>query len=261
MKAKALVLNGDGINCDVETHFALEAAGFAPEKIHTTELLSNPQKLSQCKLLVFPGGFSFGDEIASGKVLGIELKQRINAALHEFIDKNGFVLGICNGFQILTQLGILPVSDKGAKKIVSLARNSGGKFINRWVTMSVTNQDKSPFFTGLGSIDLPIRHGEGRLSLGASPNSEDIKMVRDYTVLQYKEDINGSFEKAAALTNTRGTVLGLMPHPEAFIRWSQHPCWGQFAKEQGNGNWQWAAKGSEEPHGLTILKNAAKAIN
>lgn len=248
MKASALVLYGDGINCDGETEWALSIAGFAPQRIHTTELLQTPKKLSECQLLVLPGGFSFGDEIASGKVLSIELKQRVNVALHEFIDKKGLVIGICNGFQILVQLGILPVSKSGAPKIVSLARNAGGKFINRWVGLSVVNEHRSPFFAGLKEIDLPIRHGEGRLTLGVNPGKEVSDLVSKHTVLCYDEDINGSFEKAAALTNEQGNVLGLMPHPEAFIRWSQHPSWTDNKDER------------EKPHGLSILENAFKAL-
>ncbi|MBX9879839.1 MAG: phosphoribosylformylglycinamidine synthase subunit PurQ [Candidatus Obscuribacterales bacterium] len=249
MIAKALVLYGDGINCDLETEYGLSIAGFSPERIHATELLKTPGKLSECQMLVLPGGFSFGDEIASGKVLSIELKQRISAALHEFIDKKGLVIGICNGFQILVQLGILPVSKSGAQKVVSLARNSGGKFINRWVNLSVVNEHQSPFFAGLKEIDLPIRHGEGRLTLGVNPGKEVSELVSKHTVLRYRDDVNGSYEKAAALTNEQGNVLGLMPHPEAFIRWSQHPSWTDSKKEP-----------SETPHGLVILQNARKAL-
>ncbi len=248
MTAKALVVYGDGINCDGETEFALSIAGFAPERIHTTDLLKTPKKLSECQLLVLPGGFSFGDEIASGKVLSIELKQKINSTLHEFIDKKGLVIGICNGFQILVQLGILPVSKNGAPKTVSLARNSGGKFINRWVGLTVVNGHRSPFFAGLKDIDLPIRHGEGRLTLGINPGKEVSELVSKHTVLRYRDDINGSFEKAAALTNEQGNVLGLMPHPEAFVRASQHPSWTD-SKVQ-----------TDKPHGLVILQNARRAL-
>jgi len=249
MKARALVLYGDGINCDGETEWGLSMAGFSPERIHTTELLKNPQILSECQLLVLPGGFSFGDEIASGKVLSIELTKRISAALHEFIDKKGLVVGICNGFQILVQLGILPVSKTGAPKTVSLARNTGGKFINRWVGLSVVNEHRSPFFTGLKQIDLPIRHGEGRLTLGVNPGKEVSDLVSKHTVLCYDDDVNGSFERAAALTNEQGNVLGLMPHPEAFVRWSQHPSWTDSREVR-----------TEKPHGLVILENAYKAL-
>ena len=107
-KPKAIVLYGDGINCDAETAYALEIAGIEPVRQHTTELLDNPHRLFDCQMLVIPGGFSFGDEIASGKVLAIKLKHKVNEALHEFVDRGSFVLGICNGFQVLVQMGILP---------------------------------------------------------------------------------------------------------------------------------------------------------
>ena len=255
-KPKALVMYGDGINCDAETEFGLQLAGFNPNRVHTSELLTNPKSLNDCKLLVFPGGFSFGDEIASGKVLALELKQRVNEALHQFIDNNGFVLGICNGFQVLVQLGILPISRQGSPRIVSLTRNSAGKFINKWVTLSVAGEKACFFFDGLKNIDLPIRHGEGRLSLGAHPDKDVVMTVSRHTVLRYREDINGSFEKAAALTNENGNVLGLMPHPEAFVRWSQHPGWPELNLKASQ-----SEDANETPHGLAILQNAFRAVN
>lgn len=225
---RALVICGDGINCEYETEFGLNLAGFSAKRIHCSDLLKSPESLKDAKAIVFPGGFSFGDEIASGKVLSLKLRERLEDLLHQYIDSGNLVMGICNGFQILTQLGILPDSRKGAERTVSLCHNSGGRFINRWVALEVNASAPGGFFSGLTSIHLPIRHGEGKLTLAGDSELETQEMVRGHAPLKYKIDVNGSFEQIAALTNAQGNVLGLMPHPEAFVRWNQHPAWAQL---------------------------------
>lgn len=260
---RALVVCGDGINCDAETTWALELAGFAASPIHTTAVLERPAILLDAQLLAIPGGFSFGDEIASGKVLAIKLKQKVSELLHQFVDQGKIVLGICNGFQVLVQLGFLPFSEPGAERVVSLARNAGGTFINRWVELVADHNAPGAFFDALDTISLPIRHGEGRLMLGAEAAPETIEAVKGSAGLRYKDDVNGSFERIAALTNRSGNVLGLMPHPEAFVRWTQHPNWGRPRAESKPAKGQAGGNGSDGqlPHGLAILRNAAKMLN
>lgn len=260
MKAKALVIYGDGINCENETAYALELAGFNTEKLHCIDALNSPTKLQDAQMLAFPGGFSFGDEIASGKVLAIKLREKLQDALHSYVDKGNLVIGICNGFQILVQLEILPDSSKGAARSVSLCHNSGGKFINKWVKLDVA--EGSRFFKGLNSIHLPIRHGEGKLTL--SNDSEDAlgSTIKKQSPLRYSEDVNGSYDKIAALTNATDNVMGLMPHPEAFVRWNQHPSWGQLRYGSTSGDLGLSNDVlNETPHGLQILKNAAAMLN
>ncbi|MBX9688474.1 MAG: phosphoribosylformylglycinamidine synthase subunit PurQ [Candidatus Obscuribacterales bacterium] len=259
-KAKALVIYGDGINCENETAYALELAGFAAEKHHCLDLLENPVLLKDMQLLALPGGFSFGDEIASGKVMAIKLREKLQDALHNFIDQGKLLIGICNGFQILVQLEILPDSSKGAERSVSLCHNESGKFINRWVKLEVKN--KSRFFEGLKSIHLPIRHGEGKLTL-ASGAEESLEMkLKARAPLRYSQDVNGSFDRIAALTNEADNVLGLMPHPEAFVRWNQHPNWGQLKYGDTKGELALSRNSlSTTAHGLQILKNAAAILN
>lgn len=276
IKPNALVLYGDGINCDAETAWALNLAGFEATRIHTSEILESPGKLLASQLLALPGGFAFGDEIASGKVLAIKLKEKLKDFLYDYIDKGNVVLGICNGFQVLTQLGILPESTSNARRSVSLCANSTGKFINRWVKLEASSAAKSAFFAGIDECHLPIRHGEGRLAIAEDQGSETAEMVKHRGVLRYSEDVNGSFDRIAALTNDQGNVLGLMPHPEAFVRWTQHPAWtsqgamksglpqslSEAAKMPGApGQLRITATSEAElPHGLTILKNAAKIV-
>jgi phosphoribosylformylglycinamidine (FGAM) synthase-like amidotransferase family enzyme len=276
IRPRAVVLSGDGINCSNETAFALEQAGFEAVISHTSELLAKPKQLMKSELLALPGGFSFGDEIASGKVLAVKIRHRMLEVLHSYIEKGSLVLGICNGFQTLVQLGLLPNSEEGSESIVSLTHNSGGRFINRWVEMTVNSDSatstNSPFFKGLSKISLPIRHGEGRIQVRPDAKDSDIAIVKERAALNYNEDVNGSFEKIAALTNSKGNVLGLMPHPEAYIRHSQHPAFQSWKRHSGasesikdrqNGSSDSLENTPFEnpPDGLTILKNAHASLS
>lgn len=250
-KPKAIVISGDGINCESETRFGLDLAGFQSQECHIAALLANPKILNNFSLLVLPGGFSFGDEIASGKVIAIKWMEKLNEITAEFIEQGKLVIGICNGFQMLVQMNLLPEMKIPGEKIVSLVHNSGGRFINRWVEMTVPINARKGFFASLEKIELPIRHGEGRIRPAAG--HEDL--IEQHGVLNYVEDINGSFKKIAALTNTKGNVLGLMPHPEAYVRFSQHPGWTDriFRAQVPANDELFEGRG---PDGLAILKNA-----
>lgn len=263
IKPKAFVLYGDGINCDAETVWALNLAGFVPSRVHTSELLETPRKLLTAQLLALPGGFSFGDEIASGKVLAIKLKEKLKDVLYDYIERGSVVLGICNGFQVLVQLGLLPSSKPSAPRLVSLCHNSSGRFINKWVELETSPFNTSFFFEGLTTIHLPIRHGEGRLALAGDHLPAQAEAIKKRAVLRYAEDVNGSFDKIAALTNEKGNVLGLMPHPEAFVRWTQHPAWTLSkypTRSEKAGLKVTVSPAFGVPHGLSILMNAARAM-
>lgn len=245
MKPTALVLTGDGINCGEETAFALQLSGFDATLTHTSDLLNNPKLLKTAKLLALPGGFSFGDEIASGKVLAIKLEAALKDSLKEFVSDGKLLIGICNGFQCLVQMGLLPESEQDDSRLASLARNGGRKFINRWVQLSVDASVPCPWLEGLTEFDLPIRHGEGRLS----PAKDSQDAVKKQAPLRYSLDINGSFDRISGLTNAKGNVFGLMPHPEAFVRWTQHPSWTRLS-----------ALPDKAPPGLRIFQNAYSMV-
>ncbi len=259
----ALVVCGDGINCEVETSYALKLVGFKVQSVHVSELLKQPEKLKDAKIFCIPGGFSFGDEIASGKVLAIKMRQHMQEQLQNYIAQKGLVVGICNGFQVLVQLGLLPLPEVGAPKLVSLTHNKQKKFLNKWVSLDVASTPSSEvFFKSLKSLELPMRHGEGNLKLeissGLSPEKQQdvLELVKDHATLRYSEDVNGSLDRIASLSSKDGTVMGLMPHPEAFIRFTQHPNWTDR-------NWSdaQAANGSGKPAGLVIFENAFNYVN
>jgi phosphoribosylformylglycinamidine synthase len=213
MKKTAWILTGDGINCEVETAEACRAAGFEATIFHLSELIANPRDLADCSLLVVPGGFSFGDELGSGRVLALKLRYQLRWDLARFAEAGGLVLGICNGFQALVALGAFGPG-------VALAANADGRFRNEWVRLEIDAKAKehSPFLEGLTALELPIRHGEGRL-LFANENATDART----TALRYVENPNGSTDQIAGLFDSTGRIFGLMPHPEGFQRASQHP--------------------------------------
>lgn len=243
-KPKAIVLSGDGVNCENETVYGLSLAGFEARSVHISQLLKNPQLLDGASLLVLPGGFSFGDEIQSGRVLAVKIMETLKSAIEQFVAQGKLVIGICNGFQTLVQMGLLPEHKANGNRSASLVRNKGARFMNKWVSLEVPQSARKGYFESLTQIDLPIRHGEGRILAAEGQESN----VDENCALRYVEDVNGSLNRIAALTNKKGNVLGLMPHPEAFVRFTQHPEWTTKALDSSSND--------VEPHGLAILKNA-----
>ena len=222
-KPKALVLTGDGINCEVETAQALKLAGFDSHIRHLNDLIAEKMALDDLSrvysVLALPGGFSFGDDLTSGKVLALKIQHRLGWNLPHFAERGGLVLGMCNGFQALIRMGIFG-------KDVSITHNVNGKFINRWVKVTPIGT-KCVWLKGLGTMDLPIRHGEGRIVIGAVRKTEVLgKLERlGMNCLRYEENPNGSEEALAGLCDGSGRIFGLMPHPEAYVRWTAHPEW------------------------------------
>jgi len=234
MSRQAWILTGDGINCEIETAEACRRAGFLTTIFHLSELVARPRSLSECSLLVIPGGFSFGDELGSGRVLALRLKYQLGWDLPAFARDSGLVLGICNGFQTLVALGVFGPG-------VALAPNEEGRFRNEWVKLRV-DPASSPFLTGIKTLELPIRHGEGRLLFQREGHRSSTPALR------YDTNPNGSTDRLAGLVDTTGRIFGLMPHPEGFQRSSQNPA---FFRDGGDP----LASGD----GLQIFMNAFKS--
>jgi phosphoribosylformylglycinamidine synthase len=205
----ALLLKFPGTNCDAETSRALEEAGFSSEILPIACV--DEGSLESAQLIVLSGGFSYGDYVMAGRLAQLELERRIGDALTRFRDGGGYLLGICNGFQILTKLGLLPEG--------SLINNTSGRFICRWVKLE-RRVDDNPFLRGLPeNFELPIAHAEGRFV--APEGAAEKYMDEGLAALVYEEDVNGSTSRIAGLTDSSGRVLGLMPHPERFL-WDSH---------------------------------------
>ncbi|MDE1153273.1 MAG: phosphoribosylformylglycinamidine synthase subunit PurQ [Micavibrio sp.] len=215
-----IVLSGDGINCERETAFALNFSGAETKIIHVNDLLAAPESLKTADGFAIPGGFSFGDELGSGQILALKIRHKLGDSFFKMVAAKKPVIGICNGFQVLVKLGLLPYPD-AKERILALAANEQGSFINRWVSLNVNKQSVCQWTQGLdkATLDLPIRHGEGRIAFAKGTEEahySDLQQ-RGLIPLTYTEDVNGSYGRIAALTDPSGAVLGLMPHPEAFM--------------------------------------------
>lgn len=241
MRVKTLILRAPGTNCDVETAFAFQQAGAVADLVHVNKLIRGEQRLADYQIMVVPGGFTYGDDIAGGKVLANELRLKLGADIQRFIENGGLILGICNGFQALVKAGILPRVSGGGSPPLTLATNDSGKFECRWVHLGVSKEKPCVFTQGIDSMYLPVAHAEGKVV--ADPKVlPELNTVLYYTDEQgntdagYPYNPNGSVGNIAGICDASGRVFALMPHPERHIRGIQHPQWTrQGAKEQGDG--------------------------
>ena len=217
MNTTFLVLTGDGINCERETAWAFEQAGGHACIVHINDLLKRPDMIHEYAGMAFPGGFSFGDDLGSGQILAIKLRHQMGEHLKTFIQKGSPIIGICNGFQVLTKLGLLP--DITKERYMALAPNIHGRFLDRFVSMERVENAVCKWTKGLTNLELPVRHGEGRVVFSRGKEEDIYSDLRrnGQIALRYKEDINGSYERIAGVTDKTGLILGLMPHPEAFL--------------------------------------------
>jgi len=248
-RVKACILRTAGTNCDKETAFAFSKAGAEAELVHINRLIANEKTLHDYQVLAIPGGFTYGDDIAAGKILANELKCRLTQELEKFINDGKLIIGICNGFQILVKAGLLP-GNGDLEQEASLIINDSGKFEDRWVYLKVQSakpKTKSCVWTKAlpEIIYLPVAHGEGKFIVKDKKILERLKKNRQI-VFQYCDERgdparypynpNGSVEQIAGICDETGRVLGLMPHPERYISPSQHPRWSvSKSKKDGDG--------------------------
>ncbi|MDQ3099269.1 MAG: phosphoribosylformylglycinamidine synthase subunit PurQ [bacterium] len=261
-KPKTLILSGYGLNCEEETKFAFEKAGGDADIIHINSLIQNSNLLNDYQILAIPGGFSYGDDTGSGNAFANRIKNHLWENIRKYIEKDHLVIGICNGFQILVNLGLLPALDKNyGNRDVALLHNNSGKYIDRWVDLKITNQ--TPWLLDITNLSLPIAHGEGKFY--ASPEILQRIKSRELIATQYTSgeiceiqnlpaNPNGALEDIAALTDETGRILGIMPHPERAISFTQLPHW-TYLKEL------YRREGKEIPEkgpGLKIFQNAVQ---
>lgn len=249
MKPKVLVLKADGINCDEELAFAFKLAGGQVETVHINDLRSKKKKLSSYQILAIPGGFSYGDDIVSGKILAVELTSFLSKELKKFIKrKNTLVIGICNGFQVLVRTGLLPFNHLG-KMDVTLTNNDSGHFECRWIKLKI-QPSKCPFLNNEAMkqfnnvLSFQVAHGEGKFFA----NSKVLKDIEKKGLVvfryvdengratqKYPQNPNGSLNAIAGICDPTGRILGLMPHPERYVLKEQYPNWRSSEKEKPQG--------------------------
>ena len=239
---RALVLRAAGINCDLETARAFELAGAQAERVHVNRLVERPELLDDFDLLAVPGGFSYGDDVAAGRILGDRLARELGDPMRRFVERGGPIIGICNGFQVLTSSGLLPGDVDGQSgRTCALTQNSdeatGGRYACRWVTLK--KAAKHCVWTGDWaddeSVELPMAHAEGRLVFRDEAAREAVVRASRVAVTygepaaglpdDLPDNPNGSEHDIAGLCDESGLVLGLMPHPERYVEPMQHPAW------------------------------------
>ncbi|MCM8790065.1 MAG: phosphoribosylformylglycinamidine synthase I [Candidatus Omnitrophica bacterium] len=267
-KPKVCVLRAAGTNCDTETAFAFQKAGAEVESVHINRFISGERNLAEFQILAIPGGFTYGDDIAAGKILANELKTRLSDDIKKFIEEGRLIIGICNGFQILVKAGLLP-GNENFQQEASLIINDSGKFEDRWVYLrsqasSPQSQVKCVWIKGLSEIIyLPVAHGEGKFVTKDKAVLERLKKNKQI-VFQYCNESgklagypynpNGSTEHIAGICNDTGRILGLMPHPERHIKFQQHPRWTGERRKTRDGR-----RGTEdEGDGLQIFINGVE---
>jgi len=270
---KALVLTGYGLNCDYETDYALKLAGAESHRVHINELISGQGSnsdldLSTFHILVFGGGFAWADDHGAGVVLASKIRFNIGEQVNRFIHDGKLVIGICNGFQSLVNLGLLPgFRGDYQERRVALTYNDSGNFIDTWVNLRMNSETPCIFTKGISHIELPVRHGEGKFYA----STEDIKRLfeNNQVVAQYAtedgkrangrwpENPNGSLEDIAGICDPTGRIFGLMPHPEAFNHFTNHPNWTekkQVLEKEGK------RIKNQEGDGIRIFRNAVEYI-
>jgi phosphoribosylformylglycinamidine synthase len=262
-RPRVLILRAPGTNCDRETAFAFEQAGAETTSLHINRLVESPKLFGEFQILCLPGGFSYGDDLAAGRILGVQLRCHLAEHLRAFKDAGKLVLGICNGFQILIQTGLLfdDAEEASSGPAATLTFNDSGKFEDRWIHLRATG-GRCIFFRGIESMYLPIAHGEGKFV----PRDERIlaalesrgQLALRYTsadstatnghLLPFPTNPNGSIANVAGVCDATGRVCGLMPHPERHIDPMQHPRWTR-------------GEGGKEGDGLRVFRNAVEFFN
>ena len=220
---RALIMSGFGINSEMETQEALSRAGMGSDIVHINDLIADRKHLSDYRLLVFPGGFSYGDDTGAGNAYANRVRNNVWEDLEKFLEGENLVLGICNGFQILANLGLVPAFDKNYSREIALMPNRRGMLECRFVTLKPVADNL--WTRGIERIYCPVAHGEGNFY--CSPETlQRLKRQKMIAFTYCKEDMspanreypynpNGSIEDIAGITSADGKVLGLMPHPEA----------------------------------------------
>ncbi len=239
-KVKTLILRAPGTNCDFETRVAFEQAGAEVDSALVSELFRREKRLADYQIMVSPGGFTYGDDISAGKIMANELRLRLGEDIQRFINDGRLILGICNGFQVLVKAGILPgLTDEDVP--LTLTVNDSGRFECRWVYLQVNRASPCIFTRDISTMYLPVAHGEGKVVAERAALNK-LNIVMHYAdeagniEADYPHNPNGSARNIAGICDVSGRIFALMPHPERFIRWTQHPRWTrEMPRNYGDG--------------------------
>lgn len=263
MLPRTLILRTAGTNCDLETAHAFTLAGATAERVHLNRVLENPRLMDGYQLLAIPGGFSYGDDINSGRIFANQIVHHLRDAFTRFVEAGKPIIGICNGFQVLVKTDLLPgpLAGQGGQT-ATLTNNDSHRFVDKWIKLRVHPESRCIWTRGLADLDLPVAHGEGKFV----PSSAAIGQALwdgGQVAVTYCDDTNpnGSADDIAGVCDATGLIFGLMPHPERFVTPVQHPAWTSRS-DQGprrciGGSPDFARHGSEdEGQGLAIFRNS-----
>jgi phosphoribosylformylglycinamidine synthase subunit PurQ / glutaminase len=240
VKPKVLVFSGYGLNCEEETKVAFDISGAVAEIVHINDLIDGVKKLDDYQILAFPGGFSYGDDTGSGNAYANRLRNHLYEEILKFIKKDKLVVGLCNGFQIMVNFGLLPATNgKFGERQVALLHNDNARYINRWVDLKVEGM-KTPWLKDIDSFPTPMAHGEGKF-YAEKDVLEKLKKNGQIVLKYFRGEIceyqnldpnpNGSLEDIAGVVDESGKIFGMMPHPERGMLFTQLPNW-TLLKEQ-----------------------------
>ena len=236
-KPRAMVLRAAGTNCDTESQHALELAGFSAERVHLFRVMERPGLLDEVQLLMIPGGFSYGDDVAAGKIFANQILHHLAEALNKFVADGKLSLGVCNGVQVLLKSGLLPwgrADAAAANQDATLAWNDCGSFVDRWVPLRA--EDSKCIFLPPGErLMLPIAHGEGKFVTRDQAALEKIRSGGQVAVRYDGDNPNGSIDDIAGICDPTGRIFALMPHPERFVDVTQHPTWTRGGVDRADG--------------------------
>lgn len=263
MKPKVIIFSGYGFNCETETKFAFETAGGTADIVHINDLIEGKFKLSDYQIMALGGGFAYGDDTGAGNAYANKMKNHLWEDIMKFVEKDNLIIGICNGFQVLMNLGLVPAIDKQyGVRMMGLMPNAIPRYTVRFIDLQIESK-KSPWFSGITQLSIPVANGEGRLCAPKDVlkkiNAHDLVGAR-YTLgemstyLKLPYNPNGSVEDIASMTDETGRIMGIMPHPERAMFFTQLPNW-LYLKEQYK---KIGEKIPTEGPGLQVFKNGIK---
>jgi len=265
-KVRAITISGNGTNCEIETAFAFRLAGAeVSDIVHISRIAVGEVRLDDYQILALAGGFLDGDDLGAAKAMANRMKfarmaqsgERLLDALLRFVDQKKLILGICNGFQLMVKIGLLPaLGGTYGTQSVTITNNESGRFEDRWVSLAADPNSPSVFIKGVARITLPVRHGEGKFVApqGVLSDMEAKNLIalrytddNDVPTMSYPRNPNGSISSVAGISDETGRLMALMPHPEGYLFRTQHPTWTRGGVP-------------DEGMGLMIFRNAVRYV-
>ena len=262
MSTRVIVLSGYGLNCEEETLHAFNHCDVSGDIVHINDLIENPKALDEYQILAIPGGFSYGDDTGSGNAFAQKMKLSLWDALKKFVERHTLTIGICNGCQILVNLGLVLALKSYGERDIAVTYNASARYQCRWIDIKI--ESESPWLKDIDTMHIPVAHGEGRFmmedeTLAALKENKQIaaRYINDdgsYAEEEFPENPNGSIFDIAAMTDKTGRILAMMPHPERGMFTWQRDDYAEAKDKAQRENKNLL----DEADGIQVFKNAAQ---